>query len=439
MATTDETMRILKLINFDEQFFLNQNKFGTNPVILNVFDLSEPDAMEKLQERIFSNGSGMEFIAKCQCGETEGDAKTGMICPVCETRVERANLLDDNNLLCRNWLSCPEDLPGGWLTPKIYLNLAHWLSYDRGKKNYLDDILDVERETPFDLREVIQGKGFGYLHEHFDRIMNYFIYEHPVISKKVDTASMRLCLQLNRDKIFCHYIPILNAAISPISHSDNGPNKRRYVDSTTDHILKAAISLSQLKYSPKKRNRQYHVEKTAFKAFKDVIAYSEEAMTKYVSTKKAIPRTHIFGARFHWSFRAVISPIIGPHRYDELHIPWRLAVNTLRVHILGVLMREYRLSINDAFSKVRRALQIVDPDIKLIMDNFIRESPFPGIPCLWDRPPSIRDGSVMLKYVTRIKTNLDDSCVSITPLDVALPNSDFDGDENYGLRLSRQK
>ena len=39
----------------------------------------------------------------------------------------------------------------------------------------------------------------------------------------------------------------------------------------------------------------------------------------------------------------------------------------------------------------------------------------------------------MLKYWTKIKTDMSDECVSITPLDVALPNADFDGDRSLSL------
>lgn len=429
MTLTDNTFRVLRLVNIDEQFNFNQNQAGTDPIILNTFDLSDPAFIADLSEHIFTEGSGADFIAKCQCGETEGNNKIGMTCPICGTIVSRSNLLDDDNLVCKNWVACPSELPNGWLAPKIYLNLATWLSYDKGKRNYLDDILDVDTPIPFELQEVVQGKGFAYLYDNFDRIIDFFVHNHPTISKKPDTTAMRWCLELNREKVFCHYVPILNAAINPIiSAEGTSQNKRRYSDITADHILSAAISLSGLEFSPPRKNRLKHVERTTFKAFKDIITYVEEATSKYISTKKAIPRTHVFGSRFHWSFRAVVVPIVGPHDYYELHVPWQMAVNSLRVHLRGILCRKYNLSINEAVNKVRRALQIIDPDIKAIMDQLIEDSPFPGLPCVWDRPPSIRDGSVMLKYWTKIKTDLEDACVSMTPTDVALPNADFDGD-----------
>lgn len=433
---TDNTVRVLQLIDHDQQFNFVKDRSGIEPVILNRFDLSDPDYLDQLSELIFSDGAGADFIAKCQCGAIEGNNKIGMFCQLCKSPVALNNLLDDDNLMCRNWLECPKELPQGWLSPKVYLNLASWLSYDKGRRSYLDDILDVDTPIPFDIQDIIQGKGFGYLADNFDRIMDYFIYNHPVISKKPDTVSMRFFLKLHRDKLFCHYIPILNSAISPLVIQDTSAvNKRRYSDVTADHIIKAATSLSRLEYSPKKKDRQIHVERTTFKAFKDVIDYVEKATKNYVSTKKAIPRTHLFGSRFHWSFRGVVVPIIGNHDYYELHVPYRMAVNTLRVHLYGALCNKRGMPMDAAVKKVRQALQIVDLEILEIMNQMIEDSPFPGLACVWDRPPSIRDGSVMLKYWTKIKPDLDDSSVGISPIDVALPNADFDGDNLAGVLI----
>lgn len=424
MMISDETVRVLQLVDHDAQFALTRDRSGIDPIILNIFDLSDPNYIDQISDLIFSDGTGADFIARCQCGALEGNNKIGMRCNICESMVSQSNLLDDDNLVCRNWLEVPKELPNGWLTPKVYLNLANWLSYDKGRKNYLDDILDVDTPIPYDLVDVVHGKGFAYLYDNFDRLMDFFIKDHHVISKKADTPSMRFFLSMYRDRIFCHYIPILNSAISPIVSPDNGAgSKRRYSDVTADDILKAAVSLSRLAHSPKKKNRLLHVERTTFQAFKNIISYVEASTKNYVSAKKAIPRTHIFGSRFHWSFRGVVTPIVGPHDYYELHIPWRMAVNTLRVHLYGVLCGQQGMSINDAVTKVRRALQAVDEDILKIINQMIEDSPFPGLPCVWDRPPSIRDGSVMLKFWTKIKTDIDDSSVGITPIDVALPNA----------------
>ena len=431
----DQTLRILKLVDHDAQYRLSCEKSSVEPIILNMYNFSDPDYMETLSEKIFSS-SKADGVAKCQCGAVEGNNRVNTVCGICGTKVVISNLLDDDNLICRNWVSSPKELTCGWLSPKIYLNLAHWLSYGKNKFNYLDDILDVDTPIPFELSDVITGKGFLYLYNNFDRIMAYFINDHPVISKKPGTNAVKHTLHLYKDQLFCHYIPILNAAVNPIFITDNGGgSKKRYTDTTADHILSAIVSLSSLEFSQKKNKTITYVERVALRAFRAIISYVEEATKKYVSVKKAIPRNHIFGTRFHLSARTVIVPITKPLRYYELHWPWRMAVNTLRVHIKGVLLRDYKMSINEADMKFQAALQVVDEDIKRIMNKLIEDSPYPGLPVVWDRPPSIRDGSVTLKFVTVIKDDITDGSIAMSPLDVALNTADFDGDNMAAVLL----
>lgn len=422
-------MRILKLVNHDEQFELTKSKSGIDPVVINTFDLSDPDYMDKLSELVFSDGSGVDFVPKCQCGELQGHKQLGLMCKDCGTPVSKSTGLDDNNLFCRNWLSCPKQLPDGWLTPRVYLALSTWLTYGKGNKgsktgqNYIDDILNVETPIPQGLVGIIDGKGFKYFHDNFDRIINYFIHDHPDFSKRPNALPMKYFLSLYRDQIWCHYIPILSSAVSPIVTNDGvGSNRKQYSDTTADHILKAAISLSRVHFS-NKRTTLRTIERITFKAYKDIIEYFEDATSKYLSTKKAIPRAHIYGSRFHWSFRSVIVPITRPHRDDELHVPWRLAVNTFRDHILSKLCNTMGYSLEAAILKTRKAINLVDPEIEKILNDFIVESDR-GLPCLWHRPPSIRDGNVMLKYITKVKTDLRDSTIGISQIDVAMSNAD---------------
>lgn len=425
--TTDGIPRILKLINHDDQFRFNVEQAGSDPVILNTFDLSNPDYIDALTDHIFADANSSGMVAKCQCGNLEGTKKIGMTCPICGTSVSINNLLDDNHLICRSWVSTPAELPNGWLTPRIYLMLTKWLTYDRSKKrNYLDDLLDIDAETPFDVADRFPGKGFGYVHDNFDRIIEYFAYLHPVTSKRADTEAILFTLALYRDRLFCHYIPLLNSAITPILDDANGnPKKKRYTDTTADFIMSAINTLSRLEFSSKrKRSKVEFVERSVYQAYREIIEYTQNATWRLLSRKPAIPRAQIFGGRMHETFRTVIVPITAPHTFDELHAPWALMVNTLRIHLFGVLTREKGYTPDEAGMIWRRALYSYDPMIHEIIDRFILESPRQGIPCLWHRPPSIRGGSVMLKFITRVKPDVSDRSMGVGVIDVALPNAD---------------
>lgn len=438
---TDKTIRMISLIDHDKQFETCRDKFNINPAILNAYDLTVPGFIETITALISTDGAGTDFIARCGCGDLEGEQRIGMRCDTCGQKVARESITEEDNLACRTWLKCPDELPHGWLTPNIYMCLASWLGYDRKKKkgarNYLDDILNVDGVVPVDISHVVTGKGFQYLYDNFDRIMKFFIYDHPVTSKKADTPAIEFMLDLYRDRIWCHYIPILPAALNPITRPDSESTARkRQADPISNLVLSAAIILSRIDFGPKrKRERDIIVERGVYEAYKNLIEYNDEATNKFISTKKAIPRTQMFGARQHMSFRGVIVPIVGDHNYDEIHLPWKMSVNLLRVHILAKLCNVYGYGLDTASLKIRKAINIYDPLIDEIMMGLIADSPYPGLPCLWQRPPSIRDGSVKLVFITKVKKDPKESAIGMTPIDVAWQNADFDGDNLAGVLI----
>jgi hypothetical protein len=277
-----------------------------------------------------------------------------------------------------------------------------------------------------EIANVVNGRGFQYLRDNFDRLMDFFINDHPKISEKSESKTMRFFLDMYKDVIWCRYIPIMPAALNPITSRDpDSVQASRQIDPITTHVMEAASILSEIDFGTKRRkDRQLKVERQVWAAYQAIIAYNEEATRKFHSTKKAIPRTQMLGARMHLTFRAVIGPIIGEHVHDELHIPWSIGVNTLRVHIIGILQNRYDYMLVDAQRIHSRAITTYDKTVDDIMKSLIEESPCHGLPVLWHRPPSIRDGNVMLKRVTRIKTDINDPSISMTPIDVALPNAD---------------
>jgi hypothetical protein len=100
----------------------------------------------------------------------------------------------------------------------------------------------------------------------------------------------------------------------------------------------------------------------------------------------------MLGTRLHFSFRTVIIP--HKDRYNELYIPWAVAVNLLKEHIIGRLMNAYDLSFGDAIARQILALMRYDPLIDQIMSDLIKESKYPGLGVLWNRNP--QKGSVSI-------------------------------------------
>lgn len=445
--------RILSLLNFDDMYAMNRD----DAIVLNTIDFSEPGYSKRLSENVFSRSSDLDFIARCECEHLQGNYYIGDICPKCKTEVTLDMEAASGHLRHRAWISCPKEIHG-WLNPVVYMMLTRWLSYgkrirttntnargevtNKGKKrhgNYIDDILDVTSPILPELEGIVTGKGFNYFFENFDYLMDYFLYHHKQTANKKSRDLIAYMLRDNRHKLFCRYLPILASALHPIVMSEGtSDNRRRYVDKNCQWVLSAAETLSYLEYSPRRNKKPKEIESATYSAYQNHMAYVFDISSKQLSQKRSLPRMHIFGSRLHLSFRGVIVPIIGPHEMDEIQIPWMIAVNLLKLHLIGRLMRRYGMTMGQAYNRQQAALQKFDPLINQLMNEFIAECPYKGLPCILNRNPSIRAGSLQLLFITSIKTDPHDETISVSSLILPLPNGDYDGDrkkhENYALR-----
>ncbi len=442
MIGTNTKKRVLKILDFNALFARTENA-----VLLNKFDFSTPGYAEKLAENIFSRSTDIDFVAKCECEHLVGNYYTNLTCPRCHTLVTCDMEAAEGHLTHKAWISCPDGIEGGWLNPAVYQIIARHLRYgkrvrqnftnangdisSRGKirkGNYLDDILDFDTPIPDEIAGAVTGKGFSYFYQNFDRLMQYFLYSHKQTAMKKGRDTLAYFLAQNRDKLFCRYLPILASSLHPIVMSEGiNDNRKRFVDKNSQYVEAAAAALSYLEFSSHRARRPDLIEASTFQAYQEFIAYTVDISTRHLSKKRSLPRQHIFASRLSFTFRGVIVSITGKHDLDELHMPWAMAVNLLRLHIVGRLMQR-GMSSGDAMRLQQSSLKQYDPLIDSMMQEFIAESPYKGLPALFGRNPSIRAGSIQLLYITKIKTNIHDETIGFSQLATAAPNADYDGD-----------
>ena len=418
-------MRALSLLNLDECFA------GVSaPIILNHLDYMQPGYEVLLQQSLYSQAAELEFTSACECGALIGNMYLGMTCPTCGTRVVSDMEAGDGVLEHRVWLEAPDQTPA-FLHPIAYLILSRWLRYGRKVTSYLDTILDPTAELPAELTGVVTGRGHQYLYENFDRLMEYFLHHHYKTKSKPQTEHIALWLLLNRSVLFTRHLSVLASALHPILRADSSAKSRKTVDSASQEILRAANELSYLKYTPQKIRDPMAAEKIVYDAYKVYIAYVQNIIDRRMSKKRSLLRTQLLGARFHWSFRGVITPICEESDYDELIIPWVIAVQTLKIHLIAKLIHKHEFSMMDAVERHAKAVMCYDPLIDQCVDELIREYPpspagRTGIPVLFNRNPSLKRGSIQTLYVRRIKKDIDDVTIGISVLVIAAANADFD-------------
>lgn len=426
------------------------NRYKDHPAtqVLNDIDFSDADYAEQLSELILSKASEVDFISSCTCGHLTGNFYDGEICPKCGEPVVNEMYHNGGNYPVRTWIRAPEELKYGWMSPIIYIWLEKWTSYngratkDRSKvQAYVRDILDPTRPLADFMKGWVQEaiertgtpRGFNFLYENFERFIYSMLHEAPPnIIRKSSTANFFKAITLYKDKIWVRQFPILfNSLHAIINKEGSVTDKKRYVDSTVRHVFQAASDLSQISHRIDMNTISDRAFNSGiFRVYQNMMSYYADIQVKHLSGKTGLPRKHLFGARHHFSARALISPIAGEHCLDEIHLSWECSVNLFRPHIIGRLMHEFGMTPRDAFMKHHAALQTFDPDIYALLNRFIKESPHErGIPVLVCRNPSVSYLSVQLMYLSVVKSDPSDKTMGISARNLSGFNGDYDGDE----------
>lgn len=441
---------MLSLANFDELFSENPDA-----VIANNTNFSIDNFAEAISKLVYSdNKTGdIGFVAECECGHLKGNYFIGRECNICKTVVDPVFI---DNLRHKVWISTPKGIDS-FIHPIVYFNVSNWLACR--KRSYLDDLLDPSSKLPEDLQAVFKGRGFNYVKDNWDYIMNYFLNVHPKTKRKKQVPYMRMFLDYYKDVIFPTKLPILCNELHPITREGKS---LKYTDDSSKDILTAIIDLATVEFSAITTMVSHSkMEKVTYNVYMSYISYITKIITQKLAVKKAMLRHHIFGTRLHGTFRSVIVPIMGEHYGDELHIPWNIGVNTYKLMLINVLINRRNYSMPAAMAKVQNALIRYDRDIDEIFQLLISECGYrkynsakqkydwidlKGLPVLFNRNPSLRHESIQLLYITKVKPCLSqynpgdevsiiDNTIGMSTLVLRGPNADFDGDALNALCL----
>ena len=420
----------LNLIDLDRLF-----ASSPNAIILNHLKPSDPDYATRRNAAVIARAGALNFVARCDCGELEGNLNTGLKCPSCGTYC-RLDFSSTKELEHNIWLSIPKGIKGV-LHPVAYNVLTTWL-YKKGSVNYIDAILDPKTDLPVEIRPFVGGRGHNYLYENFDYLMANIIEfvrtDRKSKVKRENSRYIEMFISAYRDVMFCTKLPVMATVLNSMTSPDGTSEGRQYADASLQLVLDAITDLQQVEETTM-RTRPKTVSSIVHRIYKSYIEYLSDIAKNRLSRKESLARKHVLGTRLHFSVRGVIIP--HQDRYDELYFPWIIGVNLLKLHIIGRLVRKHGMTVGEATIRHMTALVRYDLLIDQIMEELIEECKpeFRGLPVAWGRNPSLKRGAVQLLYVPKIKKDLEDVTVNLSPLIVRGPNADFDGDAMYGILL----
>jgi len=417
---------ILTIVNYGELF--------SNDPDAEAVPIEEATVFKKqnitFYKHILREGStDLIFAASCECGCLVGNFYTGVTCEDCET-VVATNFAND--LQYRRWLVIPEFMPP-IIQPTVFKVLDNWMGNCDKKKRLLWSFLNINLPFPDELAARFK-QGMTYFYENFDDICHYLLTEYKPLcvgggGKR--SKGIREFLDANRSAIFCRELPILNKSL----HLLTGDNIK-YTDESVPHILRAWMELAAT--ADTYRNgitSATYIDERAAELMEDYYLYTKSIIVKKIASKPGFARKNVFGTRLHFSSRAVITPITDEHQFDELYIPWRIGVASMKLEIINLLQQRMFYSMSDAVRTHARALTSHVEEVYNVMLELIEESPYKGLPVYFGRNPSLQYGALQQFFVTRIKTDLNDNTIEISPLCISGPNADFDGDAMYMIRL----
>ena len=403
---------ILDLKNMEDLFNETSNKIIIND--MRIFDIKE------LVEQLFIKYENeLTLIPKCKCGKLQGNYLKGEYCNACSTYVEDRF----NELKPFIWVrQMRSDIP--YLSPYIWTTINMLM----GKENPMRWLADTTYNPPkiqsfwHTIKAIIGGRGYLNVINNLDKMLNwlktYSKFKSPEKQLIIDTLLKKITE--NKDEVFSPYLPLFNNNFFIIEKN----NKDRYTSSVLGDIINVATLALNTVNAPRVTDKRLEI--TTAK----IVALVSDLFVKYVrenlSGKKKLIRKHIYGTRAHFTGRAVITAISGKHEYDELHVPWSIAVPLFRPHIINLLVKK-GYNYREASDKVFAASTTFNDEIYQLLKVYITNTPEGGVPCLFHRNPSLLQGSTQKLRITKIKTDTGDNTIALSTLIVKSPNGDFDG------------
>lgn len=432
----------LRLISHDDMY-----RSGDIPttIINDIVDVTEEQKQNINQTLYTTNGDVYNNVPSCSCGMLKGKFRLGEYCENCNTEVRESV---EDELVPYVYIRKPHGV-SKLVNPKVWMLLRNKLQFSKGKFDLIKYLTDPYYEPEIKSSENINsvllkldqaGLDIRNYNNFINRFYEYmdFLFELKEFKGRVKGPKPELYdfIMENKEFIFSDYIPVLNKTLLVVEKTNVGS----YVDQQLTLMIDAIRLMTGIDVETN-AGTQMRLSTKMTRTSRCLCLLSDfyyKLYKNFFSPKTALLRRHIGGTRVDFSFRTVISSNTDPHTYDELHIPWSAAISVLRLHIVNKLLKRGFCPKEISHYLVKYALEYDE-----LLDNIFQELiddakgvNNKGIPCICNRNPSLLKGSIMRCYITKVKTDTNDSTTSISSLITGNLNADFDGDEmNFMLLL----
>lgn len=436
---------------FDVEDFTEMQIRSTRPpTFVNDLDQNDVASRDRLNELLMTTyeSDTLESVPSCQCGFLHGGHENpNRVCPECNTT---PTVPAEREIESQLWIRAPEGVRAmihplllGYLDRFFGTAGASVISYMmdphyRPKKKTATLLL-LDRSP--------HKRGLNYFIDNFDAVFDYLLYQSGNGKSRKDKTRFKEFILRNRTKLFPQALPIPSKITFIVENTPTG----KFGDSAMDSALDAVRTIGGISTSIEPL-RIDQLESKAFRASMQLCKFYDVQYSKTLSPKPGWFRRHVFGSRPAFSFRAVISSLSVAHRYNEVHLPWSLAVSLFKIHLRNKLQRRgfspsrsnqylndhietyspllaelFEELIIEATEQAKReasrnaATSILagvnlDPSVRTQLDYDA------GIPCVIQRNPSLKRLSAQRFFITKIKDDPSINTISLSVLVLKGPN-----------------
>ena len=408
---------IQKLESFDDLFY----NLSEPPILVNELSINTDEERQGVENLIVSRYTTdfVSLLPSCKCGFTKNKFSIGTKCPVCDTKVT-AVIEDDIQPIV--WFKRPEGVSKIINIMVLMMlkerfrtsgfDIIQWLIEPKFKSNY---------RTPKVIQKLIDAnipRGYNNFVDNFDSIMDFLFNLKDFNPPKRQFTNLYDLIQLERNIIFSDYLPLPNKSLLIIEDT----SIKTYVDM---NILKAKNAIQMLV----SMDRDVYDQNIKFKENRLAKALNELCDFYYVFFKNNVGkdhgqlRKHVFGTKTNFTFRAVVTSITDPHHYQDLHIPWCIALTTFEPYLIRKL-EKIGFNLNNAKSLIMSKVEVFDQLLYDLLNEIIAETPDNAIPLLLLRNPTLLPGSIQKVRGVVVKPNPKDKTISFSILIVRSFNAD---------------
>lgn len=371
------------------------------PIYLN--DLPSATEADRIHIRdlIASRFSGDMFslLPSCMCGACKGEHyhQQNHVCPHCQHPVVSQIT---QSIESQVWIRQPDGCEP-LLNPQVMAVLME--RFKKAGVNVIQYIIDPtyslgnRKVTPLIRRvqELFPRRGYNYFVQNYDEILQTLLSMGELRKTRASAPDPhREFLYANRHLTFTRYLPVPNRSLLYFEEAAVG----KYVyDSILDAIdvLSTLASIDRDYYDQRPEQKANRTGKCLLR----LAEFYRKYRSDYIGRKQGMIRKQLLASRATWTGRMVVTALCGPHKSDQIVIPWIVAIGVWQHHIAAELMS--RMPLNMVHGKIRRAMRIYDPEIAMIMQSFIDEAKhsYDGVPVIVSRPPKLLQSSAVRCYI----------------------------------------